>query len=61
MRSERGDNNATEDASARPFELMTEARTTLVTWLLSDPVSYMGHLSTRRYARLVDEWVGVVA
>ena len=53
------------------FELMTEARTTLLTWLtrrggtLNDfifpsRVNYMGHLSTRQYARLVDEWVGAV-
>ena len=53
------------------FELMTEARKTLLTWLtrrggtLEDfifpsRVNYMGHLSTRQYARLVDEWVGAV-
>ena len=53
------------------FELMTEARKTLLTWLtrrggtLNDfnfpsRVNYMGHLSTRQYARLVDEWVGAV-
>ena len=53
------------------FELMTEARKTLLTWLtrrggmLDDfifpsRVNYMGHLSTRQYARLVDEWVGAV-
>jgi integrase len=53
------------------FELMTEARKTLLAWLtrrggmLDDfifpsRVNYMGHLSTRQYARLVDEWVGAV-
>lgn len=53
------------------FELMTEARKTLLTWLtrrggtLDDfifpsRVNYMGHLSTRQYARLVDECVGAV-
>ena len=51
------------------FELMTEARKTLLTWLtrrggtLDDFIfpsrtNYMGHISTRQYARLVDEWVG---
>ncbi len=50
---------------------MTEARQTLLTWLsrrggsLEDfifpsCVNYMSHLTTRQYARLVDEWVGVV-
>ena len=53
------------------FELMTEARTTLLIWLnrrggslddfiISSRVNYMGHLSTRQYARLVDKWVGAV-
>jgi integrase len=53
------------------FEIMTEARQTLMAWLnrrrgsLDDyvfpsRVNYMGHLSTRQYARLVDEWVGAV-
>jgi integrase len=52
-------------------ELMTEARQTLLTWLnrrggsmedfiFPSRVNYMGHLSTRQYARLVDEWVGAV-
>jgi site-specific recombinase XerC len=50
---------------------MTEARNTLLNWLnrrggsLDDfifpsRVNYMGHLSTRQYARLVDEWVSAV-
>jgi Phage integrase family len=53
------------------FEIMTEARQTLLTWLnrrggshdhfiFPSRVNYMGHLSTRQYARLVDEWVGAV-
>ncbi|WP_374613797.1 tyrosine-type recombinase/integrase [Sphingorhabdus sp.] len=53
------------------FELMTEARQTLLAWLnrrggsmadfiFPSRVNYMGHLSTRQYARLVDEWVGAV-
>lgn len=53
------------------FELMTEARATLLKWLrrrggtidgfiFPSRVNYMGHLSTRQYARLVDEWVGAV-
>jgi integrase len=53
------------------FELMTEARQTLLTWLnrregsmehfiFPSRVNYMGHLSTCRYARLVDQWVGAV-
>jgi integrase len=53
------------------FELMTEARKTLFVWLerrggsiedfiFPSRVNYMGHLSTRQYARLVDEWVAAV-
>lgn len=53
------------------FEIMTEARRSLESWLkrrggaLSDFVfpswvDYLGHLSTRQYARLVDEWVAKV-
>lgn len=53
------------------FELMTEARKTLLMWLerrggsiedfiFPSRVNYMGHLSTRQYARLVDEWVAAV-
>ena len=53
------------------FKLMTEARQTLLTWLnrrggshddfiFPSRVNYMGHLSARQYARLVDEWVGAV-
>lgn len=50
---------------------MTETRNTLLIWLtrrdgtLDDfifpsRVNYMGHFSTRQYARPVDEWVGAV-
>lgn len=53
------------------FEIMTEARQTLLTWLnrrggsmedfiFPSRVNYMGHLSTRQYARLVDEWLSAV-
>ena len=53
------------------FEFMTEARQTLLTWLnrrggshddfiFPSRVNYFGHLSTRQYARLVDEWVAAV-
>jgi integrase len=53
------------------FEIMTEARKSLEAWLkrrggaLSDfvfpsRIDYLGHLSTRQYARLVDEWVSTV-
>ena len=48
------------------FEIMTEARQTLLTWLnrrggstedfiFPSRVNYMGHLGTRQYAKLVDE------
>jgi integrase len=62
-----------QQKTGRPvqFELMTEARATLLKWLIKrggaledfifpSQVNYMGHLSTRQYARLVDEWVGAV-
>ena len=53
------------------FELMTEARKTLFVWLerrggsiedfiFPSRINYIGHLSTRQYARLVDEWVAAV-
>ena len=54
------------------FEIMTEARQTLLNWLnrragshddfiFPSRVNYMGPPSTRQYARLVDEWVGAVS
>jgi integrase len=64
---------AMQQKTKRPvqFELMTEARRTLLTWLnrrggamesfiFPSRVNYIGHLSTRQYARLVDEWAGAV-
>ena len=53
------------------FELMTEARNSLTTrlarrggslrdFVFPSRVDYMGQLSTRQYARLVDEWVSTV-
>lgn len=53
------------------FELMADARVTLQRWLdrrggISDDfvfpsrIDYLGHLSTRQYARLVDEWVTAI-
>jgi integrase len=62
-----------QQKTGRPvqFELMTEARTTLFKWLtrrggaiddfiFPSRINYMGNLSTRQYARLVDEWVSAV-
>ena len=59
-----------QQKTGRPvhFELLTDARTSLLAWLerrggtLSDyvfpsRVDRANHLSTRQYARLVDEWV----
>ncbi len=53
------------------FEIMTEARKSLTAWLdrrgwnvdnfvFPSRVDYLGHLSTRQYARLIDEWVTTV-
>ena len=50
---------------------MSEARKSLTAWLerrfgspqnflFPSRVDYLGHLSTRQYARLVDEWVSIV-
>ncbi len=50
---------------------MTEARKSLTAWLerrcgtidnflFPSRVDYLGHLSTRQYARLVDEWVSTI-
>ncbi len=62
-----------QQKTGRPvqFELMTEARKTLLAWLerrggsiddfvFPSRINYMGHLRTRQYARLVDEWVSAV-
>jgi len=53
------------------FEIMSEARKSLTAWLerrrggtddflFPSRVDYLGHISTRQYARLVDEWVATV-
>jgi integrase len=62
-----------QQKTTRPvqFEIMAEARKSLLAWLerrkgsLNDfvfpsRVDYMGHISTRQYARLLDEWVSTV-
>lgn len=53
------------------FEIMTEARKSAEAWLqrrggtivnfvFPSRIDYLGHLSTRQYARLVDEWVSII-
>lgn len=53
------------------FELMGDARATISAWLerrggssedfvFPSRIDYLGHLSTRQYARLVNEWVTAV-
>jgi len=62
-----------QQKTGRPvqFEIMAEARKSLDAWLIRregafrdfafpSRVDYMGHLSTRQYARLVDEWVSAI-
>jgi integrase len=62
-----------QQTTGRPvqFEIMSEARRSLEAWLerrrgtISDfafpsRVDYLGHLSTRQYARLVDEWISTI-
>lgn len=50
---------------------MTEARKSLLAWLerrkgssqhfvFPSRIDYMGHISTRQYARLLDEWVSTI-
>jgi integrase len=59
-----------QQKTGRPvqFELMATARASLTAWLerrggsaddyaFPSRVDYLGHLSTRQFARLVDEWV----
>ena len=59
-----------EQKTGRPvqFELLADARASLLVWLdrwgdtvddyvFPSRVDHNGHLSTRQYARLVDEWV----
>lgn len=62
-----------QQKTGRPeqFEIMSEARKSLTTWLerhrgtphdflFPSRVDYLGHISTRQYAPLVDEWVSTV-
>lgn len=53
------------------FEITKDARVSLLSWLnrrggvtenflFPSRVDYLGHLSTRQYARLVDEWVSAI-
>jgi integrase len=64
---------AMQQKTGRPvqFEMMTDCRTSLMKWLerrggaiddyvFPSRVDYLGHLSTRQYARLVDEWVSAI-
>jgi len=62
-----------QQKTGRPvqFEIMSEARKSLGAWLdrrkgtihdfvFPSRIDYLGHLSTRQYARLVDEWVSTI-
>jgi integrase len=62
-----------QQKTGRPvqFEIMSEARKSLTAWFehrrgtihdfaFPSRIDYLGHLSTRRYARLVDKWVSTV-
>ena len=62
-----------QQKTGRPvqFEIMSEARRSLETWLqrrggtildfvFTSRIDYLGHLSARQYARLVDEWVSTI-
>ena len=62
-----------QQKTGRPvqFEIMAEARQSLLAWLerrrgsvndfiFPGRIDYTGHLSTRQYARLLDEWVSTV-
>lgn len=62
-----------QQKTGRPvqFEIMTKARGNVTAWLarrggslrdfvFPSRVDYLGHLSTRQYARLLDEWVTTV-
>ena len=65
---------AIQQKTSKPvqFEIMTEARNNLTAWLarrggtlrdfvFPSRVDYLGHLSTRQYARLLDEWVSTIS
>lgn len=69
----RGRTTVIQQKTGRPiqFEIMTEARKSLEAWLqhrggtihefnFPSRVDHTGHLSTRQYARLVDEWVETI-
>ncbi|AZO05079.1 MULTISPECIES: tyrosine-type recombinase/integrase [unclassified Mesorhizobium] len=62
-----------QQKSSRPvqFELMSDARASLLAWLqrrgggvddyaFPSRINHAAHLSTRQYARLVDEWVQAI-
>jgi len=62
-----------QQKTGRPvqFEMMTDCRNSLMKWLerrggsindhvFPSRVDYLGRLSTRQYARLVDEWVTAI-
>lgn len=62
-----------QQKTGRPiqFELTSDVRNSLLAWLerrggsiddyvFPSRVDYLGHLSTRQYARLVDEWVSAI-
>ncbi|MCC6480931.1 MAG: tyrosine-type recombinase/integrase [Sphingomonadaceae bacterium] len=62
-----------QQKTGRPvqFEIMSEARKSLKAWIdrrgvsirdfvFPSRIDYLGHLSTRQYARLVDEWVSTI-
>jgi len=62
-----------QQKTSRPvqFEIMSEASKSLAAWLerrgglvrdfvFPSRIDYLGHLSTRQYARLVDEWVSTI-
>ena len=62
-----------QQKTGRPvqFELMADARTAIHRWLerragsvndflFPSRIDYLGHMSTRQYARLVDEWVTAI-
>ena len=62
-----------QQKTGRPvqFEIMSDARSSLLTWLerrggsiedyaFPSRIDHSAHMSTRQYARLVDEWVTAV-
>ncbi len=62
------DRHAAEDGRPVQFEILEPARTTILAWLerrcggiddfaFPSRIDHAAHISTRQYARLVDEWV----